>query len=219
MQFVQLNFQSFRPQQHQCNDAGYDDYRHRPTTARRTAIPTVTDLRALCNKRILLVVDADNMDYSLKPQGWRFRYRELLNRLTDGARMVFPAAVLTAAPGDRRRATSLENHGWRVLSIPWETVASHQGLRKLANADLDIAFECGSLASISGCEAVLIGTGDGDLAVSIARGLRRTHQRSRISVHTLSVAGASSSRLRQRTDLFDSSIIVGKDLLENTVNE
>lgn len=180
-----------------------------------SAMPKATNLRAARGKRVLLVADADNWDYSLKRHGLRLGYRRLLSRLNAEADCVYPVAVLTSAPDDSRRSHHLEDCGWHVVSIPWETVTTFHGARKLANADMDLAFEWGCLSIISGCDTALIGTGDGDLAVSIARGLRRLHRRIRISIHTLSVVGASSSRLWQRNDLFDSSVMIGEDMLEN----
>ena len=201
-----------------CGSAQYDSLERwaRPRlTLARMATPMVTDLRAARGKRVLFVADSDNWDYSLKPCGLRLRYQKLLSCLRAEADLVFPVAVLTSAPGDWRRARRLADCGWRVVSIPWETVTTCHGTRKLANADMDLAFECGCLAIVSGCDTALIGTGDGDLAVSIARGLRRIRRPEPISVHTLSVVGATSSRLRQRIDLFDSSTMIGRDMLEN----
>jgi len=179
------------------------------------AIPRLTDLRVVRGKRVLFVADSDNWDYSLERYRLRLQYGKVLNRLSAEAKHVYAVAVLTSSPNDCRRARHLANCGWRVVSIPWETVTTCQGVRKLANADMDLAFECGYLSNMRGCDVALVGTGDGDLAVSIARGLRRIHQRTPIGIHALSVLGASSNRLRQRTDLFDSSVIIGKDMLEN----
>ncbi len=183
-----------------------------------SAMPKATNLRAARGKRVLLVADADNWDYSLKRHGLRLGYRQLLSRLNAEADCVYPVAVLTSAPGDSRRAGHLEDCGWHVVSIPWETVTTCQGTRKLANADMDLAFEWGCLSIISGCDTALVGTGDGDLAVSIARGLRRLRRQTPISIHTLSVVGASSSRLWQRNDLFDSSVMIGEDMLESSAS-
>ena len=46
--------------------------------------------------------------------------------------------------------------------------------------------------------------------VSIARGVKRIGPANR--VYTLSVPGATSHRLRSRTDLFDGNLLVGRDL-------
>jgi hypothetical protein len=121
--------------------------------------------------------------------------------------------VITSNPDDHRREDALEHCGWRVISIPRETIITCKGLRKVANADADLCYELGVLASVTEFTTALLGTGDGDLAVTCSKGLRRTCGDRPIAVHTLSVVGASSSRLWQRTDLFDSSLIIGQDML------
>jgi hypothetical protein len=216
MPFVHLDFFATHAQMRTPPDGASTSWGRLPLSPTSgMAIPRFTDLRGVRGKRVLFVADSDNWDYSLKPHGLRLRYGKLLNRLKVEAKHVFPVAVLTSARDDRRRARHLESNGWRVVSIPWETIRTCQGTRKLANADMDLAFECGCLSVNSYCNAALIGTGDGDLAVSIARGLRRIHGRTPITIHTLSVVGASSSRLWQRTDLFDSSTMIGEDMLED----
>jgi hypothetical protein len=179
-------------------------------------MPGQTGLKCIRGSRLLAVVDADNLDFSLSHRGYRLRYSDLLRRLNAEAHQTFAVALLTSAVRDNRRADALRQAGWRPIVISWEWAVTVNGTRKLANADLDIAFETGVLSSVSGCNAVLLGTGDGDLAISIARGLHRTRKRNRVVVHTLSVDGATSTRLHQRRDLFDSSILIGRDLLWET---
>ena len=196
---------------------GTDNPRRLPFSATSgLAIPRVTDLRMFRGKRVLLIADSDNWDYSLKPHGLRLQYGGLLDRLKRRGRSRVPGSCADLGTGRLSvRLSFPENCGWRVVSIPWETITTCGGTRKLANADTDLAFECGYLCVSKDCDAALIGTGDGDLAVSIARGLRRIHRRMPIAIHTLSVVGASSSRLWQRTDLFDSSVMIGRDMLDN----
>ena len=163
-----------------------------PTIAPCIGMPTLTDLRAVkgqarvgCRRRRQprLLPEASGVTAAIrKPVQVSQRPRG----------KVIAVAVLTSAPGNRRRAHCLAASGWRMVSIPWETVVTCHGTRKLANADTQIAFELGTLSSISECDAVIIGTGDGNLATSCAAGLHRTHRRTGISVHTLSVAGATT---------------------------
>jgi len=173
-----------------------------------------TDLRVLRDERVLAILDADNLDFSLQRHGLQVRYVTLLKRLQSLARAVFPVAVLTTNVADVGRALRLRECGWRALEIPREAVPTSKGLRVAGNADADLAFELGALAAVADCSAVLLGTGDGDLAVSCSRGLRRVCRTRPVAIHTLSVSGSTSARLRQRRDLFSSSILIGMDLLE-----
>jgi hypothetical protein len=156
-------------------------------------------------------LDGDNLDISAKGHGLRVRYDRLLGLLHNEADEVEAVAVITSNVGDHRREDSLVDCGLRVVSIPREIVVEGRECRKVANADADLCFELGSLANVAGYSAICLGTGDGNLAISCLRGWRRTCGDA-TAIHTLSVAGATSARLRRR-DLFDSSILLGMDML------
>jgi hypothetical protein len=162
---------------------------------------------------VLTVVDEDNLRISMQHHRQPLSYRRLLARLHTETTRVFPLAVLTATEGDQRREAYLKSRGWNVLAIPRETVFTPAGLQLKANADFDLAFELGHLVNTGQFDAVLLGTGDGDLAVAIGRGIRRRCPH--LHLFTLSVAGSASARLRSRSDLFEGNIVVGRDLSRN----
>lgn len=175
--------------------------------------PGTTDLSALKGRRVLTVVDEDNLRISMQHHRQPLLYRRLLARLHSETTRVFPLAVLTAPEGDQRREAYLKSRGWNVLAIPRETVLTTVGPQIKANADFDLAFELGHLVNTAQFDAVLLGTGDGDLAVAIGRGIRRRYPQ--LHLFTLSVAGSASARLRSRLDLFDGNIVVGRDISRN----
>lgn len=216
MPLVTLTFGPERP-----NAGGAPALQHptdrvaRAGSGREESLPATTRLGVVRDSRLLCILDVDNLDYSAKPRGLRVRYGDLLVRLRQLARVVFPVAVLTSEIDRRERAEALRRVGWRPVVIPREVAVTHQGVHKTANADCDLCFELGRLLGIADATAVLLGTGDGDLAISCARGVRRTSSTRRIPVHTLSVAGATSSRLRTRHDHFSSSTLLGRDLVES----
>jgi hypothetical protein len=185
-----------------------------PATSRRRhsgqPVPPSTDFSALQGTRLLVVMDDDNLRLSSQNRELRFSYRKMLVRLNTISNVVLPLAVVVAEAGDTRRQACLQDRGWRVLTIPRETVVTHRGPLVKANADFDLVFEVGRLVSAGHFDAVLLGTGDGDLAVSVGRGLRRS--RPDLRLFTLSVAGSASARLGSRPDLFDGHFLTGRDL-------
>ena len=196
------------------------NYRNRrscPQHKRSAHLPNTTDLSALKDQRVLTVVDEDNLRISMQQHQQPLSYRRLLDRLQDETRGVFPLAVLTAPKGDQRRQAYLESRGWNVLAIPQETIFTPAGPQLKANADFDLAFEIGLLLNTARFDAVLLGTGDGDLAVAIGRGIRRRCPS--LHLFTLSVAGSASDRLRSRSDLFDGNIVVGRDISRNLCHQ
>jgi hypothetical protein len=164
----------------------------------------------LKGRHVLTVVDEDNLRISMRRHHQPLSYRLLLGKLHTETRCVFPLAVLTAAEGDQRREAYLKKTGWNVLVVPRETVFTTAGPQLKANADFDLAFEIGHLINTGQFDTVLLGTGDGDLAVAIGRGIRRRCPT--LHLFTLSVPGSTSGRLRSRSDLFDGNIAVGRDL-------
>jgi len=181
-----------------------------PRPPRASCLPATTDLSALKGRHVLTVVDEDNLRISMRQHHQPLSYRLLLGKLHTETRCVFPLAVLTAAEGDQRREAYLKNTGWNVLVVPRETVFTTAGPQLKANADFDLAFELGHLVNTGQFDTVLLGTGDGDLAVAIGRGIRRRCPT--LHLFTLSVPGSTSGRLRTRSDLFDGNIAVGRDL-------
>lgn len=177
------------------------------------AFPSATDLGGFRGKRVLCILDEENIRISLKNLGLALLYGELFAELRGHSRAVWAYAVFSAPPGERGREASLRSMGWRVLAIPQEIVPSPTGPRKVANADVDLSIEAGSLLTACPAEAFVIGTGDGDLAVALARGARRLGWR---EVFTLSVPGSTSSRLRPGANqLFTGNLLVGLDLVRD----
>jgi uncharacterized LabA/DUF88 family protein len=162
-------------------------------------------------RRLLVIVDDDNIRISIALKNRSLCYATLLKHLQGSTASVSALAVLTHENGDERRRKYFEDRSWQVLGVQRERVTTHRGQEVKANADMDMCFECGRLVQEGGYDAVLIGSGDGDLCVAIARGLRRTSPACRIV--TLSEPSSTSARLRSRPDLFDSSLLIGADIL------
>ena len=173
-------------------------------------LPTTTDFSLLKGRNLLAVVDDDNLRISMQQCRRPLSYSILLSRLQNESGYVFPLTVLTVQAGDLKRELELKGNGWNVLVIPKENVFTITGPQIKANADFDLAFELGHLVNSIQFDTVLLGTGDGDLAVAVGRGIRRTCPRIRLL--TLSVPASTSTRLRTRPDLFDGNIAVGCNL-------
>lgn len=176
----------------------------------RGAFPARTDFSALQGRRVLAIFDDDNIRISMKEHGRSLRYATLLDRLRASASHVSAHAVLTHEPGDRNRMRYFESRTWQPLGIPREVVVTRRGSEVKSNADMDLCFECGRIFRHDVYDAVLLGSGDGDLCVALARGIRRLSPSTRIA--TLSVTGCTSGRLSSRPDLFDAALLIGEDI-------
>lgn len=182
-----------------------------PSPSPPAPLPARTDFSYLCGRRVLAVIDDDNLAIGLADRGRRLRYGLLLARLRRAAEAVTGCVVLTCAAGDDTPRRRLEDLGWRAVAVPREVVHTHRGAELKANADMDLCLECGRLVEGGLFDAVVVGSGDGDLCVAVARGVRRVAPWCRTV--TLSVGDSSSARLFTRGDLFAANILVGHDLI------
>lgn len=170
--------------------------------------PSTTSFEALRATRCLCLVDDDNLRISLQAFGLAMSYSVLRTRLESVGAAVDPWTVLTDKAGSRRRANCLRRSGWNVLQLDREVRATPRGLEVNGNADHELVFLAGMLTAKRPFDSVLLGTGDGDLAVSLARSLKELAS---VPVTTISVMGSSSHRLADQT-LFSGRILVGRDL-------
>lgn len=181
------------------------------TSSRRNPwVPQTTDFSILSRTRLLAIADDDKLFLTAKDAGLRFSYRSVLERLHQVAFSVTPVAMVTAKPGDNRREQFLLARGWKVQCIRREVVVTISGPTVKGNADFDFVYETARLLATGHFDAALLLTGDGDLAVSIARGVQRTTPQ--IRVVTLAVPGGASRRLRTRPDIFHGFIPAGLDI-------
>lgn len=185
---------------------------HRAPWARRSqTLPSETSLKTLVNRRVLCIMDDDNLRIGLRAIGFALSYRTLRTRLAELTSVLDSWVVLSAADGAVARGRYLEQRDWQAVQVPRQVVL-HRGVPTVkGNVDHELAFLTGRLSMASPFDVVLLGTGDGDLAVSVARCLR---EYTSAEVVTLSVPGCSSDRLSD-VGLFAGRLLVGRDLVVN----
>jgi hypothetical protein len=173
-----------------------------PTLPRETKLTFSTG-------RVLAILDDDNVRISLRKLGFALSYRTLRARLSESAPEVDAWVALSDNDGAVARGRYLEQRDWKVVQVPRQTVL-HRGVPTVkANVDHELAFLAGRLSAKDSFDIVLLGTGDGDLAVAVARCLR---EYTTASIVTLSVPGCSSHRLTDPV-LFSERLFVGRDLV------
>lgn len=174
--------------------------------------PVTGPLHHLAGRRILVLADDENLRISARDLGRRLSYRALGEVLRHSAPGVYLHAVFSSLPGDRTRADGLRRRGWTPHVREARMVPSWHGPRLSANADFYIAFLAGRLAARLPCDALVIGSGDGELVEEIASAVRRG-RRAR-PVFTLSLPGSTSRRLDARTSsLIEANLEIGLDCL------
>lgn len=169
-------------------------------------------LHALQGKRILVIVDDQNLQLSAKALGHKVSYRSLGTLLKRTTRTASLHTVFAQHADDPRRSLYFQLAGWTPHSRAIERVRTHRGMETRANADNLMVFLTATLASRSRADTILIGSGDGDLACDLATALQQLPTRRQIV--TLSLAGSTSYRLdANRNSAIAANVELGRDCL------
>jgi len=150
----------------------------------------------LLDSNLLGIFDDDNLKISCDEKfGSKLSYATLAASLRGLANRCELWAVLTSNAEDAGRTRYFEARGYQALDVKREVIATKRGTVVKGNADFDLAFETAFRIACGTFDTVLLGTGDGDLALAIARGIKRVDPE--LKVFTLSVRGCTSARLLQ----------------------
>lgn len=148
----------------------------------------------LIGSNLLGIFDDDNLNISCGEKfGSKLSYATLAMCLRGLANQCELWAVLTSNAEDAGRARYFEARGYQALDVKREVIATKRGTVVKGNADFDLAFETAFRVACGTFDTVLLGTGDGDLALAVARGIKRVGLE--LKVFTLSVRGCTSGRL------------------------
>ncbi len=151
----------------------------------------------LLGSNLLGIFDDDNLNISCREKfGSKLSYATLAMCLRGLANHCELWAVLTSNADDAGRTRYFEARGYQALDVKREVVSTKRGTIVKGNADFDLAFETAFRVACGTPDTVLLGTGDGDLALAIARGIKRVDPE--LKVFTLSVRGCTSARLLQQ---------------------
>ena len=153
-------------------------------------------LAALHGRRVLVLLDGENISYSLKPTAdcdYAKLAALLLQHASGGADL---HAFASAQPGAAvNYARSYFNAAGYVPHVePIEVVNGAGGLRKRANSDNEILMHGARLIVTERPDWVVLASGDGDLGCDVARFIAR--ETKGVQFMTLGLRGSFSRRLR-----------------------
>jgi hypothetical protein len=169
-------------------------------------------LQILAGKRLLVLVDCQNLDLGARDLGYKVSYRALGEKITAVAASASLHAVFSRRHGDERRWRYLAARGWTPHAKTTRLMGKGAGARPDANADHVVAFVAGALAGFVNADLTLLCSGDGQLVLDIAEALGQLPNPK--PVVTLSLAGSTSSRIdARRCPLVKWNLELGKDCL------
>jgi hypothetical protein len=169
-------------------------------------------LGRVTNKRVICIADCQNLECSARDLGFRLSWVLLAEKLVTASADAALHVVFSDA--EESNPNSLTHAGWtpHVKRIERNGRFGRGLLR--TNADHLFSFTAGVLAiSSPETDLVLLGTGDGDLALDVAQALVRHNPA--LEIATLSLAGSTSQRLEAglARDI-DANLEIGLDCLQ-----
>ena len=174
--------------------------------------PVTGPLGLLRGRTTLVVADVENLERAAARFGLHPHWEALARALRHVAPTLALHAFLAIETAEDPRRLRLARSGWTAHAKPVRRVASHRGVRFTRNVDVNLAAMTGYLAGSLRPRAVVLATGDGALADDVAETLLESTPPEVLV--TLSVAGATASRLEARTSpFFDENLELGLDCL------
>ena len=181
---------------------------------REAADPATTDVAVLANRRVLLLADAQNLSFSLRKRQTDCDYAALLGAIRKVAHQVTAHAFAWVEAGEEERYAQkyFEKAGWVPHIWQNQHVLAHDGTRHRMNCDSSMLLWGGSLISRTRADAVVLATGDGDLAGDMLHFMREL--RTPRTPVVMGVAGCISSRLQPaHTPEIAAVIALGRDVM------
>ncbi len=180
-------------------------------SSRRVDVADHTEpLDLLKDQRVMALLDIENLHGGAADLGMRVSFAKLAELLKEAALTCRLHAVFSRKPGDRREELQLSKSGFIPHPRDIEVVTTQAGnpIRRLTNSDETILFLAGCYTTRGRIDAVLLGSGDGDLVCELARNIKALPTPRR--VFTLSLAGSTSHRLNAENNPFiDGNIELG----------
>lgn len=190
--------------------------RRREKTVREADIALATgpfSSFATC-RRVLTLLDVENLTYSALNLGMVLDFGMLAELVK--ASLPDPAlhAVFSTPKGDDGIARLLAGMGWTPHEREIVYKRGRQNDHKPANADVALAFHAAALIGATGADACIIATGDGCLALDIARAIQATFRTCSV-IATMSLAGSTSPLIdARRTSSVNLNIEIGRDAMQ-----
>jgi len=178
-----------------------------------------TDLASLKGKRIIVMLDEQNVSKGAEQLGLRMRYDLLAERVHAAAATAKLHVFLAARPGASDRVSEFERLGFIAHAKVVRYIRPNgRGSIRDANIDNLFSFWLGWLVRTTPVDMVVIGSGDYGLSGELAKEIRMLRSRRPIGVATLSLPGSTAQDLDARHNLnIRVNLEIGLDVLDPMV--
>lgn len=182
--------------------------------------PQTGPLNAIQGKRVLVVCDEQNLQLGCRDIGRKLSWRRLGELLRAVAGHAYLHTCFSRSdPNDLTRWDYFMQRRWRPHVKNVRLVNRPGGrVERDCNVDNLVSFVCGRLASRLSVDVVLVGTGDGQLALDVSEAITSSLPSGRtVAVASLSVAGSTARRLDARIpgSLLAANVEIGLDAMRS----
>ena len=162
---------------------------------------------------VLVVADIENWAYGARDLGFEIDFAALGRLLKTKFKRASLHAFFSATDGDDVVTNRLSQLGWEPHPRAIIQRPAQYGMARSANADLAIAFGAAKLLGHKRADAVLLGPGDGVLALDCARTIRTNYKKCS-TIGTMSLTGSTSRLLDARVvHEIDVNVEIGLDAM------
>lgn len=186
-----------------------------PASSTDAVLAATTDRPYFAEGHALIILDVENLMLSARDLGMAIDFAALQEALVtqNAPTPVTCHAVYTGDDANNRLADALAAMGWCVTVRPPILTGPPQHRRRHSNSDTWFAFLVADLLRRDEATSVVLGTGDGQLGLDLARCVRAMAPGC-AQIMTLSLPGSTSRLLNSRVSReIDRNLEIGRDVL------
>lgn len=194
----------------------YKKAHRRPKHLSGVILEETTDLAQLNGKKVLVLLDEQNLSISARKLGYELQYLPLARKLRALAEQVEIHLFSdndACEPAMERRFAG-EGFQVHLKKIRYRTVANGH-YRRDTNIDNLFAFWAGNLMTKTNFEVIVLGSGDYGLSGELSRSVQQRCKRLQLQIMTLSLPGSTAQDLNaQKNGYITANLEIGLDVMK-----
>ena len=187
----------------------------------RIILNGLTNLKAIRDKKVLILLDEQNLSIAARQLGFDLDFRQLADRIHNITTQAQLHLFAASCSQDQTATDWFEAAGYRVHIKVVRYRKDEKGrIRCDTNIDNLFAFWAGIKGPSTNCEAIVLASGDYGLAGELAQAIRRQPRRCPVEIMTLSLPGSTAQGLNaRRNGHITANMEVGQDVLRPKRNK
>jgi hypothetical protein len=182
----------------------------------RVILEKSTKLNHIRNKRVLVLVDQQNLSISAKKLGFRLQYDLLSEKLRKTAKRASLHIFIASESSYAKNNNKFETIGYTThVKLIRDLPPAGGRFRSDSNIDNLFAFWAGIFCKRNSYDVLIMASGDFGLSGELARAIRLQKEGKQIQIMTLSLPGSTAQALDARTNKdITANLEIGLDLLQ-----